>query len=362
MAGVALAQLSRSAADAARLAAVAACLVAVAGLLAAAAPGAFAAAGVYTSCPAVAGATIVDVSGPGCPEAQALAAALAAAPAAGAAGVLGAAGWTPLRALSTRDRLAYDLVATRGLDAVRFRFPGAAPSLDGWAAGRELIFARQVLRPNVPLRSAALCTSSFLIRLDGRLAGLTAGHCGGLLANGTTNRRNVALRRRPQTGTVLGRVERNLERTTELDALVAPVPAGPLVAASDVIDRGTSRPPWFVAGAAAPYPGSRVCFSGRTSGPDQCGQIVAGPAATRLERLVGSVEHKVVRCATMPARAGDSGAPVYTAPAPDGTVQAVGIATLALTGPLFRLLHLRMCFTPLAPVLAALGAELVPAG
>jgi hypothetical protein len=354
--------MARAAADIVRFAPRrAACLLGVVGALAAAS-GARAATGAYTSCPAVAGATIIDVSGPGCPEAQALAAALAAAPAADAAGVLSTAGWTPLRALSTRDRLAYDLVATRGLDAVRFRFAGAAPGLDGWAAGRELIFARQTLRPNVPLRSAALCTSSFLIRLAGRLAGLTAGHCGGLLANGTTDRRNVALRRRPQTGTVLGRVERNLERTTELDALVAPVPTGPLVPASDVVDRGTSRPPWFVAGAAAPYPGSRVCFSGRTSGPDQCGQIVAGAAAIRLERLVGSVEHKVVRCATMPARSGDSGAPVYTAPAPDGTVRAVGIATLALTGPLFRLLHLRMCFTPLAPVLAALGAELVPAG
>ncbi len=354
--------MARSAADLTRSAArLAACVLVLAGALAGAA-GARAAAGAYTPCPPVAGALIIDVSGPGCPEAQVLAGALAAGPAADAAAVLAAAGWTPLRALSTRNRLAYDLVATRGLDAVRFRFPGAVPNLDGWAAGRELIFARQTLRPNVPLRAAALCTSSFLIRLAGRLAGLTAGHCGGLLANGTTNRRNVALRRRPQTGTVLGRVERNLERTTQLDALVAPVPTGPLVPASDVIDRGTSRPPWFVTGSAAPYPGSRVCFSGRTSGPDQCGQIVAGPAATRLERLVGSVEHKVVRCATMPARPGDSGAPVYTAPTPDGTVQAVGIATLALTGPLFRLLHLRVCFTPLAPVLAALGAELVPAG
>ncbi len=359
---MALAATARSAADRARTAIrLAACVLLLAGALAAA-PAADAAAGAYTSCPALAGATIIDVSGPGCPEAQALAAALAAAPAADAAAVFAAAGWTPVRALSTRDRRAYDLVATRGLAAVRFRFPGAAPSLDGWAAGRELIFARQTLRPNVPLRAAALCTSAFLIRLAGRLAGLTAGHCGGLLANGTTNRRHVALRRRPQTGTVLGRVARNLERTTELDALVAPVPTGPLVPASDLVDRGTSRPPWFVTGAAAPYPRSRVCFSGRTSGPDQCGQIVAGRAATRLERLVGAVEHKVVRCATMPARAGDSGAPVYTAPAPDGTVQAVGIATLALTGPLFRLLHLRMCFTPLAPVLAALGAELVPAG
>jgi hypothetical protein len=44
---------------------------------------------------------------------------------------------------------------------------------------------------------------------------------------------------------------------------------------------------------------------------------------------------------------------VYTAPRADGTVRAVGIVTLVVGE------TERMCFTPLAPVLDGLGAQLV---
>ena len=62
-----------------------------------------------------------------------------------------------------------------------------------------------------------------------------------------------------------------------------------------------------------------------------------------------------VICTSITAREGDSGGPVYTAPAADGSVRAVGITTLV-----FGLLQ-EMCFTPLQPVLDALHAHLVTA-
>ena len=157
----------------------------------------------------------------------------------------------------------------------------------------------------------------------------------------TTNRRNAALRRAPQPGIVVGRVRRNVARTRPLDALVLPVPSGAGRPSAAVIDRGVSRPPWFVAGSARPLLGRRVCFTGRTSGVDNCGRIVRSYPGTRLP------------CTTIIGRQGDSGGPVYTTPAADGSVRAVGITTLV-----FGLLQ-QMCFTPLQPVLAALDAKLV---
>ena len=212
----------------------------------------------------------------------------------------------------------------------------------------------QLIGGRPPPRGTAVCTSAFLIRLGGHPGGLSAAHCGGTRRDGTTQRRNGALRRPPQPGIVVGRVQRNLARRRPLDALVLPVPSGPGRPSSAVVDRGVSRPPWFVAGVGRATSGRRVCFTGRTSGVDQCGAIV-GSGKRRAELLLSAFAGTRVRCTTIMARGGDSGGPVYTAARADGTVYAVGITTLVVgTGA-------RMCFTPIEPVLAALGARLVTA-
>lgn len=300
-------------------------------------------AGAYTHCEKAGDAIIVDVSVATCEEARAVAAGLGGVPSSSVEATLLAAGWTPLRAVASGFENSYDLIATRGLAALLIRRPGDAPDVDGWMAGRELVFARGKLVAGAPApRGAAVCTSAFLIRLGRHPGGLSAGHCAGLSRKGTTRRRNAALRRPPQAGLVLGRVQRNLlRRKRKRDALVLPVPSGPGRPSAAVVERGLFSPPWFVRGTARPLVGRRVCFTGRTSGADQCGRIVRSYPGTRLP------------CTTITAREGDSGGPVYTAPAADGTVRAVGITTLV-----FGLLQ-SMCFTPIEPVLDALNARLV---
>ncbi|MEA2156901.1 MAG: hypothetical protein QOE11_3041, partial [Solirubrobacteraceae bacterium] len=272
-------------------------VVTIALLLAAAPAGAQSALGEYQHCGPSGEASVVDVSGATCPEAQAVAAAIVAAPPEGGADVLRAAGWVPLRALAATGGDEYDIVATRGRAALRIRRAGIAPDLDGWEGGRELLFARQTLVPGARIpRGAVLCTSAFLVRLPGgSLGGLSASHCGGTRSNGTVQRRNAALRRPPQVGVVLGRVVRNLERNHPLDALVLPVPSAPNRPFASVIDRGVSRPPWSVGGTARPLSGRRVCFSGRTSGVDQCGRML-GSAARGAERALSRQSGIVVRC------------------------------------------------------------------
>lgn len=319
-------------------------LVAVAALLAGAASAH--AQNEYEHCEKTGDAMIIDVSRATCEEARSLATALTTAPPDAVEATLVAAGWTPLRAIATGFQRSYDLVATRGLAAVWIRRPGDAPDLDGWMAGRELIFSRGRLVPGARApRGSAVCTSAFLVRLGRSMGGLSAAHCGGLnRRSNTTRRRNAALRRPPQPGIVLGRVQRNLERKTRLDALVLPAPSGAGRRPAAVVDRGIMRPPLFVAGTARPLSGRRVCFTGRTSGPDRCGRI-----AGRLERT-GLV------CTGIIAREGDSGGPVYTQPGTDGRVRAVGLTSVVL-----RLLG-TMCFTPIRPVLDALHARLVTYG
>ncbi len=323
-------------------------LIAATALLAtAASAGAQAPAGEYAHCEKTGDAILLDVSVATCEEARALATTLTGVPAANLESVLASAGWTPLRAAATGFQDAYDLVATRGLAALLIRRPGEAPDLDGWMAGRELVFARGRLVPGAPAPDgSAVCTSAFLIRLGTHSGGLSAGHCAGVTKRRTTRRRNAALRRPPQPGIVLGGVRRNLYRFTRsrrLDALVLPVPSGAGRPSAAVVDRGLFSPPWFVRGTARPLLGRRVCYTGRTSGADQCGRIVRSYPGTRLP------------CTTITAREGDSGGPVYTAPASDGTVRAVGVTTLV-----FGLLQ-SMCFTPIEPVLDALNATLVSA-
>lgn len=308
----------------------------------------------YAPCEAAAQATVVEVSGAGCQDVAGVARAVAAAPPEEAASLLRAAGWTPLRSAAT-DGPAFDLVAIRGRSALRIRRPGAAPDLDGWMAGRELIFARErLVGGERPPRSAVLCTSAFLIRLGGHPGGLSAAHCGGVRSDGTTQRRNAAMRRPPQPGIVLGRVQRNLARSRPLDALVLPVPSGAQRPAAAVVNRGLSRPPWFVRGTARPLGKRRVCYTGRTSGVDQCGVILSGGARS-INRQASRIAGTRVTCTSIIAREGDSGGPVYTRPAADGTVYAVGITTLVFG--LFQM----MCFTPIEPVLDALNARLVTA-
>lgn len=311
------------------------------------------AAGEYQRCELAGDASLVMVSGAGCDDAREVATKLSAAPAGASAAVLRANGWTPLRAAATSDESGYDLLATRGLQALRIRRSGAAPDLDGWAAGRELIFARRKLVGGKPVpRSAVLCTSAFLVRLGGHTGGLSAAHCGGTRSDGTIHRRNAALRRPPQPGIVVGRVQRNVARNRPLDALVLPVPSGAGRPISSVVDRGVARPPWFVAGVGRPSSGRRVCYTGRTSGIDQCGRIFGSsgrPTERRLTRLAGTE----VRCTTITAREGDSGGPVYTRARRNGTVYAIGITTLVVG------LRARMCFTPIKPVLRALRGRLL---
>lgn len=307
----------------------------------------------YERCPGVTGLELVEAARVPCNDALQLAAALAAATPEAVGPVIAAQGWTPVRARQVRQRLPaiHDLVAMRGTAAVRIRRRGPAPDLDGWAAGRELIFSRRTIVGGRPVpRDSAFCTSAFLVELPGgRAGGLSAAHCAGLRADNTSDLRNAAMRRPPAPGIVLGRVRRNLARSAPLDALVLPVPAVDDRPRSAIVDRGVSRPPWAVTGTARTLPGRRICFTGRRSGIDRCGRLSGrGQVETFLALRTGLV----VRCTDIAAREGDSGGPVYTAPGRDGTVRALGIVTLIIG------IERAMCFTPLAPVLDRLDARL----
>lgn len=309
---------------------------------------------VYAPCAEVGRASVVEVVGAPCSQAQAVAARVAASSADGEAPALVAAGWTPVRASSTDDASQHDLVATRDGAALRLRLDGAAPDLDGFAAGRELLFASRRLVGGRPVpRGTSVCTSSWLVQLrSGSLGGLSAAHCGGLRRDNKVRRGFVGLRRPPQAGVILGRVQRILTRSRPLDALLVPVPSGTGRTRVPIVDRGVSRPPWTVIGLGRPLSGRAICYSGRTSGIDQCGQIVSS-RARRGEAVISGFAGVRVRCTTIRARQGDSGGPVYTAPSSDGRVFAVGIVTLIL------LANRQMCFTPLGPVLDGFNARLV---
>ena len=306
--------------------------------------------GGYESCQKTGSAIIVEVGRAGCDDARAVALALTDVPPDGIEAALTAVGWTLLRAADTGYDDSYELFATRGLAGLWLRLPGLAPDFDGWMANRSLVFARGRLVPGAPPPAGAVaCTSAFLVRLSGHLGGLSAAHCAGLTKRRGSLRRNAVLRRPPQPGIVLGTVRRNLARprTRGLDALVLPVPSGARRRPAAVVDRGILGPPLFVRGSAPPRVGQAVCFSGATSSVNQCGEVV---------RRYPGVGRRT--CTSITAREGDSGSPVYTPPAADGTVRAVGIAAVVF-GPFAS-----MCFVPIGPVLKALKATLVtaPAG
>ncbi len=317
-----------------------------------AAPSRAAGPGDYERCEAVAGTQVVQVARTSCASGSAAALALAAAPRGGEQRALAAAGWTAVRA-TTETAGTNDVVALRGRAVVRVRRAGATPDLDGLTAGRELIFARPALVQggNVP-RGAAICSSAFLIRLNGAFAALSAAHCAGLRSDGTAQRRNAGLRRPPQAGLVLGRVLRMVNRRSPYDALVLRAPGGAGRTHPPIVNRGPRRPPWIVAGVARPLGERAVCFVGRTSGIDRCGHL-AGPRARGVERGLRRQTGLIVHCTTIRGATGDSGGPVYTAPRPDGTVRALGIVSLGVG------FFGNVCFTPVAPVLSRLGATLV---
>lgn len=298
----------------------------------------------YTECPKAGDAMIVDVSGATCDEARAVATALAGVAPADVEAVLRAQGWAPLRAAPTGYEESYDLFATRGRAALFVRRRGPAPDLEAWTAGRELVFSRRPLvGGTMAPRGSVACTSGFLIRLNRRLGGLSAGHCAGLTKKRTTLRRNAALRDTREVRLALGGVQRNVWRKRRgRDVLVLPAPSGPGRPVAPVVDRGILAPPLFVAGSARPQLGRRICLTGRTSGIDRCGRIIRSYPGT------GGIP-----CTTITASPGDSGSPVYTAPRPDGSVRAVGVAVLVF-GPFQS-----MCFEPIGPVLRALKATLV---
>ena len=308
-----------------------------------------AAAGGYAHCAPPAGAALEFVARTGCADVAAVAVTVAADPVSDIGAALRAAGWSPLRALPAAGGM-FDLVALRGRSVLRLRLRGTAPDLDGWAAGRELVFAPTRLVGGKPIPDGgAFCTSSFLVVWHKHLSGLSAGHCGGLRRKGSVVRPFLALRRPPQPGIPLGRVSTILARTAPYDALLAPVPTGPTRPAAPIVDRGIARPPWIVAGFARPKTGLPVCFTGRTSGADRCGKVVSG-AGTQLSAFFQL--GVLVICTDIRAREGDSGGPVYTPGRSDGTVDGVGLVTLAAGS------NGRMCFTPLGPVLNRLGAAL----
>ena len=320
--------------------------------LSAAVPAVAGAAGGYRRCPAPSALEFARVARTGCADVAAAVTAVAAQPVSATGPALRASGWTPVHAVQTA-RASFDVVAIRHRAVLRIRRRGAAPDLDGWEAGRELLFARARLVGGKPVpRGAALCTSSFLVRWSGTFHGLTAAHCGGLRRDGSVERRHAALRRPPQPGIVLGRVRAIVTRHAPYDALVLRAPSGSGRSALPVVDRGITRPPWLVRGFARPFADRRVCFSGRTSGPDHCGRILG--RSSRSTQLGAFFQLGVlVVCTDIRAAEGDSGGPVYTPGTSQGSVNAVGLVTL-ISGATRR-----MCFTPLAPVLNRLHATLV---
>ena len=278
--------------------------------------------------------------------------ALTGVPPEGIEAALTAVGWKLLRAADTGYDDSYELFATRGLAGLWLRLPGLAPDFDGWMANRQLVFARQTLVPGAPAPNGAVaCTSAFLVRVSGSLGGLSAAHCASLSKKGRkTLRRNVgaapaaAAGHRPRDRAPQPRAPAHEGARRRSSCRSRPAPGR---RAAAVVDRDILGPPLFVRGTARPRVGQEVCFSGTTSSVNQCGEVV--------QRFPGVGRRT---CTSITAREGDSGSPVYTPPAADGTVRAVGIASVVF-GPFAS-----MCYVPIGPVLKALKATLVtaPAG
>ena len=264
-------------------------------------------------------------------------------------------GWRPEKI----DRLRVDGVAVHRVSAskgdrrISYVRPGGASEVNGsiYRAGQTLWFDR----------SHKTCTSAFVLRLpaDGRLVGLSAGHCsegpayappqvpGGppiYVTDNAVRYRGSGRRKRTTTlGPVL--LNTNLQEQGP-DGLVFAL--GQVPFAAQQIDRG-ARTPHRVTGLlprGQQRKGRIVCFSGYTSGIDVCGRIDG----------VSTMFGRQVICARGRGKLsdhGDSGGPVYTRPK-DGTVRAVGIVSRSSIGGGLG----DMCYTPIQTILESYGAEL----
>ncbi len=309
--------------------------------------------GSYTACKPPPGTSFVGAARVSCSQIAATAAAAAAAPPEGVVAALIHRGWRPYRAVAV-DGSRFNIVALRGRAVLRIRRFGVAPDLDGFAAGREVAFLKSPLTEGGRLpQEAVICTSGFVVQLTGgSLGGLSSEHCASDSLDGVLQRPHLRLRRLATTGLPFGPATRSLGREASFDALMIPLYRSASRTVTAIVDRGISRPPWFVRGVAKATPGRRACLSGSTSGVDVCGRL-RGASARTIERFFAQRAGTVVRCTTIISADGDSGGPVYTAPRRDGTVHALGLTTVSVGE------DNQMCLTPISPTLERLGARLL---
>jgi hypothetical protein len=231
----------------------------------------------------------------------------------------------------------------RGRDAIVDQFGEQRP----YRPGQNLGFYRS---PGVAGQSWT-CTGGYVLRqrVGGQLVGLTAGHCsnypfydGGAWQTEDAERQDIFLGQPRHQ--VLGAVISNTEPSESgPDALVFALDRVPL--AAQQIEQG-SLTPLRVTGwvpTRRQRNGMRVCFTGRTSGLEECGRI--------YDRLFEGTRRLV--CAHVKTDSGDSGGPVYTRPR-DGAARAVGIVKAS------RRFFGRgdLCYTPIETVLEVFGATL----
>jgi hypothetical protein len=274
------------------------------------------------------------------------------------ANALVAAGFTPVHVQQLGSERAgfthYGVVAVGFGVTVRYQRTGGAPD-DVYAvnAGERLYFSKAF---GGSLIDTNKCTAAFTVRFaDGRLGQLSAGHCGWEQRR-FRHDKTFPFVSRDHGGLpfrYLSQVQRNLDMKGRLDALEYDVAPAPGFRITRLVARGLA-PPVMLTGVAKLGrldPGDTVCFSGITSG-EHCGGVRRGTGGKALNGLGRVFEGNRVVCTKAKARHGDSGSPVYTRPSGAGTARAVGIVSLAAAG--------SMCFTPLQPVLDALGAQLAP--
>jgi hypothetical protein len=162
------------------------------------------------------------------------------------------------------------------------------------------------------------CTAAFAITTDKGASGLTAAHCatGNDPHTGDLVLLELGGREPRNRYAVMGVVAATLAKAFDdrdavakgTDAQMFPLGDNPY---EQVIARG-NKTPWKVTGTLPTIlqdEGIRVCFAGRTSGADRCGEIT------------GSMKH--LKCTDIKVRGGDSGGPVYTR-ARNGKTRAVG--------------------------------------
>jgi hypothetical protein len=217
---------------------------------------------------------------------------------------------------------------------------GAIGSASTYRAGRHL-----TIKPWEGSARSKACTAAFAITTAEGVSGLTAGHCA--TGNRTHTGDAVFLEIGDQNvwlGTVAATLAKGYDdrgAVNGTDAQMFPIGDHPY---EQVIARG-NKTPWKVRGTLRTIlqdPGTKVCFAGRSSGADQCGEI-----------RTGGVKH--LKCTDIEARRGDSGGPVYTR-ARNGKTLAVGIVSLTARTRFWQ--DGGMCYEPIEQVLDGLDAKL----